>query len=33
MKELIKIDYNSECPTVNVRELHEALKIGTPYYE
>lgn len=31
MKELIKIDYNSERPTVNGRELHEALKIGTPY--
>ena len=31
MKELIKVDYNSERPTVNGRELHEALKIGTPY--
>lgn len=31
MKELIKIDYNSERPTVNGRDLHDALKIGTPY--
>ena len=31
MKELIKVDYNSERPTVNGRELHEALKIETPY--
>ncbi|MGG6831931.1 UNVERIFIED_CONTAM: phage antirepressor KilAC domain-containing protein [Streptococcus canis] len=31
MKELIKVNYNSNRPTVSGRELHEALKIGTPY--
>ena len=31
MKELIKIDYNSERPTVNGRELHESLQIKTAY--
>lgn len=31
MKELIKIDYNSERPTVNGRELHESLQIKTTY--
>lgn len=31
MKELIKVDYNSERPTVNGRELHESLQVKTAY--
>ena len=31
MNELIKINYDSERPTVNGRELHEALKVKTAY--
>ena len=31
MNELIKINYESERPTVNGRELHEALKVKTAY--
>ena len=31
MKELIKIDYNSERPTVNGRDLYEALEVKTAY--
>lgn len=31
MKELIKINYNNERPTVDGRVLHQALNIGTPY--
>lgn len=31
MDELIRINYDREHPTVNGRDLHDALKIGTPY--
>ena len=31
MTELIKIDYQSDRPTVSARELHEFLEVGTPY--
>ena len=31
MNELIKINYNSEQPTVSGRELHEALEVKTAY--
>lgn len=31
MDELIRINYDREIPTVNGRDLHDALKIGTPY--
>lgn len=31
MKELIKVNYSSERPTVNGRELHESLQIKTAY--
>lgn len=31
MKELIKISYSNERPTVDGRVLHQALNIGTPY--
>ena len=31
MKELIKIDYNSERPTVNGRELHDSLQVKIAY--
>lgn len=33
MNELIKINYESETPTVSGRELHEALGIETPYHK
>ena len=29
MKDLIKINYDTEQPTVSARELHEGLEIGT----
>ncbi|WAW14098.1 phage antirepressor KilAC domain-containing protein [Peptostreptococcus equinus] len=31
MDELIRINYDRKTPTVNGRDLHDALKIGTPY--
>lgn len=31
MKELIKVNYKNERPTVNGRDLHEALKVKTAY--
>lgn len=31
MNELLKVNYNSEQPTVSGRELHEFLEIETPY--
>ena len=31
MTELIKIDYQTDRPTVSARELHEFLEVGTPY--
>lgn len=31
MKDLIPISYTSENPTVSGRDLHEALKVATPY--
>lgn len=31
MNELLKINYTSERPTVSARELHEFLKVKTPY--
>ncbi|HEY9574339.1 MAG TPA: phage antirepressor KilAC domain-containing protein [Lachnospiraceae bacterium] len=31
MDELIRINYDRKHPTVNGRDLHDALKIGTPY--
>lgn len=31
MKELIKINYDTEQPTVSARELHEKLNIETPF--
>ncbi|MFR1808566.1 MAG: ABC transporter ATPase [Pygmaiobacter massiliensis] len=31
MNELIKINYDSEQPTVSGRELHEFLQVGTEY--
>ena len=31
MQELIKINYDTEQPTVSARELHEKLNIGTQY--
>lgn len=31
MDELIRINYDREHPTVNGRDLHDALQIGTPY--
>ena len=31
MDELIRINYDSECPTVNGRDLHEALQVKTAY--
>ena len=31
MDELIRINYDSERPTVSGRELHDALGIGTKY--
>lgn len=33
MNELIKVDFNSEKPTVSGRELHAALEIETPYHK
>lgn len=33
MNELISINYNADKPTVSGRELHEALKIETPYHK
>lgn len=33
MNELIKINYETEKPTVSGRELHEALGIETPYHK
>lgn len=31
MNELIKINYDSEQPTVSGRELHQFLQVGTEY--
>ena len=31
MNELIKINYDSDRPTVSGRDLHEALEVETPY--
>lgn len=31
MNNLIKINYNTEQPTVSARELHEGLEIGTEF--
>ena len=31
MQELIKINYDTEQPTVSARELHEKLNIGTRF--
>ncbi len=31
MDELIRINYDSECPTVSGRELHDALQVKTAY--
>lgn len=31
MNELIKINYESDRPTVLARDLHEFLEVGTPY--
>ena len=31
MTELIKIDYQSDRPTVSARELHEFLEVGTEF--
>ena len=31
MDELIRINYDSERPTVNGRDLHEALQVRTAY--
>ena len=31
MTELIKIDYQSDRPTVSARELHDFLEVGTAY--
>lgn len=31
MNELIKVTYDSECPTISGRDLHEALEVKTPY--
>lgn len=31
MQELIKINYDTEQPTVSARELHEKLNIETPF--
>lgn len=31
MNELIKINYDTEQPTVSARELHEKLNIETPF--
>ena len=31
MKDLIKINYDTEQPTVSARELHEGLEIGTRF--
>ena len=33
MKELIKVNYSSERPTVNGRDLYEALEVKTAYKE
>lgn len=33
MDELIRINLDSDCPTVSGRELHEALKINTKYVD
>lgn len=33
MNELIKINYESDRPTVLARDLHEFLEVGTPYDE
>lgn len=33
MNELVKINYDSECPTVSGRDLHAALSIGTKYVD
>ncbi len=32
MNDLIKVNYNTEQPTVSGRELHEALEVKTPYH-
>lgn len=31
MKELLKINYEAEQPTVSARDLHEALEISTRF--
>ena len=31
MNELLRINYNTEMPTVSARDLHEKLNIGTQY--
>ena len=31
MNELIKVNYDNECPTISGRELHEFLELDTPY--
>ena len=31
MNELIKINYESDRPTVLARDLHEFLEVGSPY--
>ena len=33
MNDLIKVNYDTEQPTVSGRELHEALKVETPYHK
>lgn len=33
MNDLIRIDYNSDRPTVSARELHKFLEVGTPFHK
>jgi anti-repressor protein len=33
MDELIRINFDSDCPTVSGRELHDALEINTKYVD
>ncbi len=33
MDELIRINFDSDCPTVSGRELHDALEVGTKYVD
>jgi anti-repressor protein len=33
MNEIIKINYDSEQPTVLGRDLHKALEVETPYHK